>query len=320
MIDHVIVMAASPGHGMEALTRTRPKAMLPLVGMPMIARVMDGYYKAGIRRFTVVVGETEGAAAAWLSTQWHSDIRLQFAPQGHQRGTAATLFATRGLIDGPVIVAPCDVLVPEEHVKQLALYFETHPGDSVVLSLFYAPDDQEQGIGVFLDPRGNVMYISEVPTGAHQDNMTALPVYGFTPHVLEYLDRVPVKEESGERVMATTIQSMIDGGQVVGGLETGWRTHLNEPDDILTASILLMARYDHAVLNSPIPDTVKIVPPVHIDPGVTVVAGAEIGPNVYLEAGTVIGANTIISESVVLARRIGAGKNIQREVVYQDRA
>lgn len=320
MIDHVIVMASSTSHGMEALTRTRPKAMLPLVGMPMIARVMDGYYKAGIRRFTVVVGEKEGAAAAWLSTEWHPDVKLQFAPQGHQRGTAATLFATRALIDSPVIVAPCDVLVPEEHVKKLALYFETHPSDAAVLSLFYAPDEIGLGASVFLDPRGNVMYISETPTGAHQDSMTALPVYGFTPHVLEYLDRVPVKEESGERVMATAIQSMIDDGQVVGALETGWRTHINVPDDILTASILLMAGYEAPVVKSKLPDAVTLVPPVHIDAGVAISAGAVIGPNVYLETGTVIGPNTKITDSVILARRIGAGVTIEREVVYQDRA
>ncbi len=319
MIDHVIIMASSPSRGMESLTRTRPKAMLPLVGTPMIGRVMDGYYKAGIRRFTVVVGEQEGAVAAWLSSQWHSDIRLQFAPQGHQRGTASTLFATRSLIDGPVIVAPCDVLVPEEHVKRLAGYFESHPSDAGVLSLFYAPDDVSQGTSVFLDPRGNVMYLSETPVGAHQDNMIALPVYGFTPKILEYLDRVPLEEGSGERAMASGIQSMIDSGQVVGALETGWRIHLDIPDDILTASILLMAQYDQPVLNSPIPDSVKIIPPIHIDPGVSVSASAKLGPNVYLESGTVVGANTTISEAIVLARRIGPGKSIQREVVNQDR-
>lgn len=304
---------------MEPLTRTRPKAMLPLLGMPMIARVMEDYYKAGIRRFTVVVGEQEGAAAAWLSTQWHTDIKLQFAPQGHQRGTASTLFATRALIDSPVIIAPCDVLMPEEHVKRLAVYFDTHPSDAAVLSLYYAPDDITFGSSVFLDPRGNVMYISETPTGAHQDNMTALPVYGFTPKVLDHLDRVPVKEESGERVMASAIQSMIDSGQVVGALETGWRVRLNEPEDILTACILLMARYEQPVLGSVIADSVTIIPPVHIDAGVTIGAGTKLGPNVYLETGTVVESNSEISESVILARRIGAGQSIEREVVSKDR-
>jgi NDP-sugar pyrophosphorylase family protein len=67
---------------MDRLTTTRPKAMLPILGQPTIARVMDGYYRAGIRRFTVVVGEQEGAVAAWLSASWHSDVKLPFAMQG----------------------------------------------------------------------------------------------------------------------------------------------------------------------------------------------------------------------------------------------
>ncbi len=319
MIDHVIVMAATPSRGMEPLTRTRPKAMLPLLGKPMIARVMDGYYSAGIRRFTVVVGEKEGDLAAWLSSEWRKDVRLQFAMQGFERGTASTLFATRASIDGPFIIAPCDILVPEEHVHHLTRYFDTHPSDSAALSLFYAPDDKGEEASVFLDPRGNVMYISETPTFAHQDYMTALPVYAFTQKVLGYLDRVPIKEDSGERVLATAIQMMIDDGGVVGAVEIGWRIRLSDPEDLLTATILLMARQQEPVLNSPLPGTVKITPPVVVDAGVVVNSDVELGPNVYLEKGTVIGSGAHLSETVVLARRIAAGKVIEKEVVYQDR-
>ena len=57
MIEHVLVMAAGRGQRMGNLTRTRPKALLPIMGRPMIVRVMDCFYEAGIRRFTVVVGE-----------------------------------------------------------------------------------------------------------------------------------------------------------------------------------------------------------------------------------------------------------------------
>jgi len=64
---------------------------------------------------------------------------------------------------------------------------------------------------------------------------------------------------------------------------------------------------------------VTIIPPVHVDSGVTVGAGSRLGPNVYLEAGTVIESNTAISESVILARRIGSGQSIAREVVSKDR-
>jgi bifunctional UDP-N-acetylglucosamine pyrophosphorylase/glucosamine-1-phosphate N-acetyltransferase len=319
MIEHVIVMAATPSRSMEVLTRHRPKSMLPILGRPTIARVMDGYYNAGIRRFTVVVGERDGDAAAWLSMHWQSDAKLNFAPQGPQRGTASTLFATRTLIDGPFIIAPCDILIPEEHVLHLASYFETHPGDSAALSLFYAPDEVDQGASVMLDPRQTVAYISEKPSGAHQDFMTALPIYTFTPEVLSYLDRVPVVEDSGERALAGAIQLMIDEGHTVGAQETGWRIRLSDPEDLLTANILLMAKYDTPIVNGTLPQNVEMIPPVYIDEGVIVGSGSKLGPNVYLEKGSVIGADVVLRETLVLGVRVGGGKTIEKEIIYRDR-
>jgi NDP-sugar pyrophosphorylase family protein len=149
--------------------------------------------------------------------------------------------------------------------------------------------------------------------------MTALPIYGFTPTILGYLDRVPVMEQSGERALAAGIQMMIDDGLVVGALETGWRIQLNDPDDILTANILLMAKDSLPVLNSPVPASATVIPPVHVDADVMIGQGASLGPNVYIETGSVIGANAKISESVILGVRIGAGETIQREVVDQER-
>lgn len=319
MIDHVIIMAAAPSRKMERLTGSRPAAMLPILGKPTIAWVMEGYYKAGIRRFTIVVGEREGAVAAWLTMNWYKDARLNFAPQGPQRGTASTLYATRFLIDGPFLIASCDTLLPEEHVGKVATYFETHHSDVAVLSLFYAPDDVNSAANVLLDPRGNVMYISERPAGGHQAGMTALPVYAFTPAILEYLDRVPVVEQSGERALTTGIQMMIDDRMVVGAVETGWRIRLSDPEDLLTANILLMAREGLPVIESSVPASAKLTPPVHIDTGVVIGQGVTLGPNVYLETGSVIGPNATISDSIILGVRVGAGKTITREVVNRER-
>ncbi len=319
MIDHVIVMAASSSRGLESLTRTRPKAMLPILGKPLIAWVMEGYYRANIRRFTVVVGEHEGSVVEWLTTRWHPDVKFNFAPQGHRRGTASTLFATRTLIKEPFVITSCDHLIPEEHIIRLAQYFETHPSDAAALSLLYAPDEALESAGVLLDPRGNVIYISERPIGAHQDYMTTLPVYGFTPRVLDYLDRVPVAEESGERVLATAIQMMIDGGNLVGAIQAEWRMRIETPDDLLRANLHFLNQMEGVNLLSEIPASVRIYPPAYVDPGVVVNSGAELGPNVYLETGTVVGANAILRHTVVLGRQIGRDAHIEGELVSSDR-
>lgn len=319
MIDHVIVMAASPGRRMEALTQTRPKAMLPILGKPIVGWVMDGYYKAGIRRFTVVVGEREGDVAGWLATHWYSDVTLKFAAQGHQRGTASALFATRSLIDGPFVAASCDVILSDEQIAQLSCYFEKRPSDVAALNLSHAPDQVMQGAAVLLDPRGNALYISELPTGAHQDYMTALPVYGFTPRVLDYLDKTPVAGQSGERALTAAIQMIIDDGGVVGALEVDWSIRLDAPDDLLTANTFLMAQYESPIVQSTIPESVEITPPIHIDPGVKVGGNAKIGPNVYLESGSIVGADAVLSDVVVLGAQIVVGQRIERQIVIEER-
>jgi NDP-sugar pyrophosphorylase family protein len=319
MIDHAVIMAATPSRGMESLTRTRPKAMLPILGKPMIAWVMEGFYKANFRKFTVVVGDHEGTVVEWLTSKWHKDVQIMFALQGHRRGTASALFAARAFIDQPFIIASCDNLVPEDHIHRLAEYFETHPSDSAALTLFYAPEDALLSAGVLLGPRGNVAYISEKPFGAHQDFMTTVPVYAFTPHILDYLDRVPVMEESGERVLASAIQQMIDEGNIVGAVQADSRIRLDTPDDLLKANLQLLDELNAHSIMSEVPATAYIHEPVYIDPSVTINNGAQIGPFVYLEAGTVMGINTVIRDSVVLGRRIGTGTVIDGELVSGDR-
>ncbi len=319
MIDHVVVMAASPSRRMEALTRTRPKAMLPILGKPMIAQVMDGYYKAGIRRFTVVVGEQEGSAVIWLTEKWHKDVTLTFALQGHKRGTASALFASRDYISGPFIITSCDNLISETHVANLSEYLAAHPGDSAVLNLLYAPDEIVQSAGVLLNPRGYVMYVSETPIGAHQDSMTALPIYAFTSKVLDYLDRVPVSEESGERMIGSAIQLMIDDGQTVGAIQADDRIRLETPDDLLQANMRLLAQLSEPVMLSEAPTSATIVPPVYVDPGVVLNQGVTLGPNVYIETGSRIGAHTVLRNTIVLARQIGSNLTIDGEVVKEDR-
>jgi NDP-sugar pyrophosphorylase family protein len=319
MIKHAVIMAATPSRGMESITRTRPKIMLPILGKPLIAWVMEALYKADIRRFTIVVGEHEGTAIEWLMANWHSDVQLTFAPQGHRRGTASALIAARGFIEGPFIIASCDNLVPDEHIVSMTQYFESRSSDAAALTLFYAPEEALFTAGVLLGPRGNVAYISEKPFGAHQDYMTTLSLYAFTPDILSYLDRVPILEESGERALATAIQMMIDDGKLVGAVQVESRIRVDNPHDLLQANLQLLSETHAHTIKSEIPPNAQIDEPVYIDSSVVIGNGAHIGPQVYLESGTVLGSNTVVSNSVILARRISGGTTINGELVAGDR-
>jgi NDP-sugar pyrophosphorylase family protein len=187
------------------------------------------------------------------------------------------------------------------------------------LSLFYSPDDATSTASVLLDPRGNVAYISEKPVGAHQDYMTVNPIYAFTPDILAYLDKVPVMEDSGERVLATAVQMMIDDERLVGAVPAEVRTRLDTPQDLLEVNLSLLQEPEAHTVQSEVPSMVEIISPVHIEHGVSLGQGAVIGPNVYLETRTVVGANSKIENTVILGRTIRPDSQIAHELVSGDR-
>lgn len=318
MIEHVVVMAASPNREMEALTKQRPKAMLPLLGRPLVARVMDSFYEAGVRHFTVVIGEAEGAVAMWLAENWYVDASVKFAPLGHQRGTAASLFAARSMIDGPFVIASIDVIIPSVFLREFLTFFEERDSYSAALCLFHAPDEIYEAAGVLLDPLGQVMFIAETSLDMHQQHNVPLPVYAFKPDILDYLAYSTVDGQSGGRPLAAIIQAMIEDKKLVGAVQADERIRVRKPSDLHWANRHLLEGLRESTILSKVADNVTVVPPVYIGEGVMIGDSARIGPNVYIEAKSKLGQGVKLKDSVVLGVRIGAKKYIDDALVYED--
>jgi len=318
VIEHVLVMAAGRGQRMGSLTRTRPKALLPIMGKPMIARVMDRFYDIGIRRFTVVVGEQEGAVAAWLNKKWHVDVSLDFVPQGFERGTAAALIAAKEVIGGPFVLSSCDNLITSEHALALREYFDRHSGDVAGLSVIYTPDEISESAAVILDPRGYAVYVAEKPGEGYQEAMTVISVYAFTPIVFDYLGQVGLSKR-GERELTAAIMAMVDDRRPVGHIKVKERHHISYPQDLLAINLHYLKEGRDANILSDLSKDVEVIAPVRVDPRVSVGQGAVIGPNVYLESDTVIGQSVRLKNAVVLGRTISAGQTVIDEIVNENR-
>lgn len=76
-----IILAASRGHGMDELTRDRPKVMIPVAGKPVLRRQIDRFKAQGINYITVVAGyrseaiEAQGATVV-VNPGWESSSEL----------------------------------------------------------------------------------------------------------------------------------------------------------------------------------------------------------------------------------------------------
>lgn len=318
MIEHVVVSATGGDQHMGSLTRTRPKAMLPIMGRPLIVRLMDRFYDAGIRRYTVVVGEQEGEVVSWLSSKWHVDVQVDFAPQGFELGTGAALLAASNTIDGPFILAASDNLISREHARDLAAYFERRANDIAGLSVIDAPQEIGLSAPVILDPMGYAMYIGEKPGEGYQADTAAISIYAFSAEAMNYLDRMP-RSGAGEREVSTLMMAMIDDGQQVGHIKADVRHHISTPEDLLRANMHYLSEGRDAHILSDLSKDVFLIEPVRVDPRVTIGQGSIIGPNVYLESGTVVGQDVRIENAVILGRTISTGQTIFNEIVNEQR-
>jgi NDP-sugar pyrophosphorylase family protein len=306
MISQAVILAAGHGAGVGSLLKDRPKAMLPILGKPLVVRVMDRMRDAGVRRFIVVVGEQEGEVAAYLNTSWAPDVKIQIALQPSALGMVDALKRAEHLITEPFLLASADLLIPPTHIPALLRRFEDSRSD-VTLTV---SEQGEPNSPVVLQEGGRVTRVS---TGISRSrhSLLPLPLYACSRRILQYIGQQSALQnglqnalqnglQNGRSDMANALEAMIANGSTITAIQPEWSLRMSSELDLLTVNKRLLREDRDTHILSEIPASVTITPPVRIDPRVSIGQDAKIGPNVYLESGAQIGANAVVWDSVVL--------------------
>lgn len=302
MIQQAVILAAGRGSRLGELTKDRPKSMLPILGRPIMARVMDRMREAGIRRFVVVIGDHEGAIASYLSSSWYPDCEVKFALQITPTGTVDALMLARPHLTGPFVLSSVDNLTSAAHVANLVNTFNQAPDCIATLSLLpMYPEQMRHSSSVVIDGE-RVTTIEEKPEHP-KGSYAGIMLYAFDMQLLDYLDQVQVSAR-GEREIASAIQASIADGKLVNYAITDWRLHLTRELDLLAINKIFLEEGRDTHILSEIPGSVEIIPPVRIDPNVSVGKHAKIGPFVYLESRAAVGDGAILDNTIVLTGAI----------------
>ena len=106
-----VVLAAGEGKRMRPLTAKRPKVMLPLANRPMMEHLVLAAREAGIKDFIFVVGYGEREIRRHFGDGSAFGIRISYAPQRQQHGTADALRSARDLVTGPFLLLNGDMIL-----------------------------------------------------------------------------------------------------------------------------------------------------------------------------------------------------------------
>jgi len=111
-----VILAAGRGTRLKELTSSRSKAMMPIAGKPMIARVIEMLIRGGLSEFIIVAHPEDEELRSLFEKA--ADVQLAF--QSERKGAAHALSMAAPLIRANFLLTACDNLVEDVEVKEPA--------------------------------------------------------------------------------------------------------------------------------------------------------------------------------------------------------
>lgn len=292
-----VILAAGDGKRLRPLTETRPKAMLPVAGRPMLHHLLSEAGKAGITEAVIVVRHMKDSITRYFSEN-DCGVKLKFLEQGEESGTGAALLCAKDEINDTFVALAGDIVTEASVIRKVV---EAHEG-GITLALKKVPNPHEYGV-VELSG-GRVSLFEEKPRHPKSD-LANLSVYCMEPTIFGELKSLG-KSERGEYELV----SLFMGAK--GAAVDGYWRDIAYPWDLLEANEHVLSGMEArtgAIENSTVNGKVimekgaKIINSC-VEGCAFIGAGTVIGPNAYLRGCNSIGRNCAVGSGSTVKNSI----------------
>jgi NDP-sugar pyrophosphorylase family protein len=312
-----VILAAGKGSRLHPITLRCSKAMVPVLGKPLVERVMEDLYANGIRDFVLVVSPEDRDIVRYFRRESTLDGDVRFVYQVERLGMANALRQAAPLIEEDFVLSACDNLTSSGCVGQMLAAWHAEPRPNAVLSLMPVPRDRISSTGIVeLDGEWVTRIVEKPRPEEAPSNVSSLPLYCFGRSFLDLLPQVQLSPR-GEYELQDAIQALIEGQGQVRGVFVERRLTVTGPADLLNINRHYLLSGDDRPQLAPYtvgPNT-RLITPLRIESGVIIGADCTIGPNVYIERDCRIGTGAYIRDAVILRSvDVPAGSRIVDQV------
>jgi mannose-1-phosphate guanylyltransferase len=290
-----LILAGGEGTRLRPLTHNVPKPVLPLVGRPHIAYVIDWLRGHGVDEVVISSGHLAAGMRAAVEAL-DTGVRISWAEEPDARGTAGAIrFAGEELADR-FLVLNGDVLCDLD-LSELIRVHES-AGARATIALHSVPDPSAYGL-VRRREDGEITEFLEKPEPDQIDtDEINAGAYVLERSVLELIP--PEREVSVER----EVFPQLVGGELYGARLEGYWIDIGTPERFLQANWdILEGRVD-------------ATPGERIGEGVRIADSAEVTDRAVIGSNSAIGDEAVVSESVLLPEcRIGARARLEKAIL-----
>lgn len=294
-----VVTAGGAGTRLRPLTTAVPKALLPIVGEPMLSRVVRLLSDHGAERCVVTLQHQASVVLKYFSSDRVEHVDLRFLTEPRPLGTAGSVrYALNWLEDDDILVISGDCLTDMD----LRSLYDGHvaSGADLTMALARRADPRDFGV-VTVDAAGRVLSLVEKPSwGEVADDTVNTGIYIVNQRVLA---GIPADEPSdwAQDIIPGLLAS---GAQVLGRVLDGYwedvgsfATYAKAQRDVLDALV------DSDVDAFEVAPGVQVATGAELSPDAIVVPPVYVGPFAKIEAEAVIGPYTVIGTNALVRSR-----------------
>lgn len=313
-----VILAAGKGSRLHPITLDRSKAMLPILGKPIVEHVMEMFVHNGIDDLILVVSPDDREITRYFRRESPIRADVRFAYQPERKGMANALQCAAPLITEDFVLSACDNLVEEGDIADLLATMRGDQNPNAVLTLLPVEEGRLGSVGIVEMDGPWITRIVEKPDPEDApSDISSLPLYVFSRKILDYLPEVALSPR-GEYELQDAIQMLIERDGRVTGVIIDHRMTLTNAADLLALNReYLMHGGERPQLE---PHTVgantQLITPLRIEQGTVIGSDCTIGPNVYVERDCRIGNGVKMRDAVLLRNtKVPNGAAFDHEVV-----
>lgn len=309
---HAIILAAGESRRTRPLTLQRPKPLIPLLGQPLLAHILDELVGL-VERVTLVVGYRADAIRAYFGDSYR-DMQVEYVHQHVVNGTAGALLvvAEQATLDDAFFLLYGDNLVSQVDIAQVC---------QQRYAMAALPVDDPTGFGILDVADGHVQRIIEKPPAAPPGSLSNPGIFHLDSYVIPALQQVQPSPR-GEYELTDLITALAHDHAVGYRVCQGHWVPVGNPWEVLIAGQFLLQR--RAALRSRVHPEADLAPDCKLEgyvvvgrakiaAGCRIIGPAVIGDDVTLGAGcvvehSVLEAGTTIAESCSIRHSLLLGQ------------
>jgi len=278
-----VILAAGEGSRLRPLTRSKPKALLPVANRPVIDYVIDALLENGIREIVVVVGYRKEEVIRHLNSL---NVPLRVVVQERQLGTGDALRAAEPEIGGDFLVLPGDNYINAGSIARIK---------SMRNAMLVAEHPNPSNFGVVVIRNGIVREMVEKPEDAPTFTVST-GIYSFTPEIFSYLQTNEIPD---------AVAAMIAAGRQIRAIPADDWQDAVYPWDLLKLNTRMLRGIQPGVAGTVDASVVRrgvvrIGKGTTVGPNTVIYGPVSIGSNCNIGPNTVIMPDTSIGDRVVL--------------------